>query len=235
MKIQNYYKKIDKQAHAVFEATLESPELLAEVHAYASDVDQLAQHLIDEDEKRMLRTVCAQLEMSCLCATYGLYHPAMAGLRLCLELGLGSIYFSSNKLAHREWLANGDLSWSVINSRDDGVLSTRFVHAFFPELADGASAMRERAAKCYGCLSEYVHGNSDTWSNKGLALAENPDRRLAYSNQCAEAVVVLKFAYAARHLKFLSENDRDSLQNVFTELLHISGLRECLGGPKEIT
>jgi hypothetical protein len=234
MKIQSYYKKLNKQTSAVFEASLQNPQLLARVHSAASELDQLALLTVDSDERSMLRTVCAQLETSCLCASYGLYHPAMALLRLCLELGIGAIHFSSNKLAQREWLANGDLSWSVINSFEDGVLSKRFSKAFFPELVEQVTEIRERANNTYGVLSEYVHGNSDTWSDKGLALTLSEERLEKYAKAAAEVVEILKFSYCVRHLKFFDASDVDGAHEAFSDLLHIDAIREYLGGPKVI-
>ncbi len=78
MQIQQYYKKIDARAHILFEATLKKPDLLARVHAAASEIDQLAALLPDEEERKMLRTVCAQLETSSLCTTRQWRHYACA-------------------------------------------------------------------------------------------------------------------------------------------------------------
>jgi hypothetical protein len=234
MQIQGYYKKIDQKAHNLFDNALLAPDLLAQVHAGAGDISALAEKLTDLDERNILRTICSQLETSALCLSYGLYHPAMATLRLCLELGLASIYFSSNKLAHREWLANGDLSWSVVNGDDGGVFSPRFIKAFFPELRDHAMKFRERAAATYTALSKYVHGNNHTWGADGLTLSLNDEVRAAYRSHLSAVVDILKFAYCARHLCFMSTDDREQIADSVSDLQHIGPIRERCGGPKEI-
>lgn len=234
MNIQDYYRELNAISQDIFNAALENPQLLSKVHSAACDINQLAEALSNNDERLMLNTACSQLEFSCLAISLGLYRPAIGALRLALELGMGSIYFSAHKLDHHEWLGNADLKWGTINGCTDGVLSNRFVKAFFPELAGDNQPFLTKAGNVYRGLSEYVHGNSETWMASGIALRANPKLRTFYEKSFDDVISVLKFSYAARHLKQLTQEQKDSIQSTMTDLLHIEAIREIFGGPKDI-
>ena len=234
MNINDYYQQLNTRSQEIFNRALDEPRLLSKVHSAAAEIFQLAEAVSDRDEQSMLKAVCSQLESSCLALSLGLYRPAIGALRLALELGIGCIYFSANKLEHREWLRNGDLKWSIVNGEADGVLSQRFVMAFFPELADQSAEFATRAGDVYRSLSEYVHGNSDTWMASGIALTHNDALRAFYEKKLDDVVVVLKFAFCCRYLKNLSNDTKDTIHAAASEVHHVAAIRECFGGPKDI-
>lgn len=235
MKINEYYVELNKRSQEIFTLAQENPDLLSKVHSSAVELSQLSEVISDLDERSMLRVVCSQLESSCLSLSLGLYRPAIGALRLALELGIGSIYFSANKMIHREWISgNGDLKWSVVNSEVDGVFSQRFTKAFFPELSEHSALYLTRASRVYRKLSEYVHGNSDTWEKSGIALQVNDILREFYKIQFDEVFALLKFSFCCRHLKSINTRSLDSIQEILTDLNHIPQIREVFDGPKEI-
>lgn len=234
MKIITYYQKLNTRSQEIFQTALAEPQLLSKAHSIASEISILAEVISDNDERAMLRTVCSQIESSCLAISLGLYRPGIGGLRLALELGFGCIYFSANKLAHHEWMQNGDLKWSVVNSEFEGALSQRFVKAFFPELANKSHEFFTRASVVYRALSEYVHGNSDTWVASGLALTHNASLRSFYSEKLDEVSIAIKFAFCCRYLKSISISAKDSIAPAINELQYVAAIREQLGGPKDI-
>ena len=234
MNITTYYNQLNSRSQAIFQEALADPQLMSKAHSIASDISFLAEAVPDIDEKTMLKTVCAQIESSCLALSLGLYRPAIGGLRLSLELGFGCIYFSANKLAHREWLLNGDLKWSVINSDNDGAFSQRFVKAFFPELSEKSPEFLTRAGLLYRSLSEYVHGNSDTWVASGLTLTRNDSLRSFYEEKLDETATLIKFAFCCRYLKTLSILEKDIIHSAIADLHYLSAVREQFGGPKDI-
>jgi hypothetical protein len=233
-KITTYFEQLNTRSQEIFSHALTQPHLLGKAHTVAYDLSVLATVISDLDEKEMLKTVCVQIESSCLALSLGLYRPAIGGLRLALELGLGCMYFSANKLAHREWMQNGDLKWSVVNSETDGALSQRFVKAFFPELCEAAPEFFTRAGLVYRALSEYVHGNSDTWLESGLALTRNDALRSLYNEKLDEVALTIKFAFCCRYLKALTEEAKDIVSPATADLNYVAAVREILGGPKDI-
>ena len=238
MKIETYYRKLNKKSQVIFSAALGKPHLLSKAHSAASNLYKLSACITDVEEAKMLQLVCSQLESSCLALTFGLYRPALSSLRQAFELGMGGIYFSSNKLAHREW-ANGvreaDLKWSVINSPETGVLSQRFAKAFFPELANIVESYQDRSRTAYRCLSEYVHGNSDTWKTSGMTLTYNQPLENLYISQFDEIDEILMFAFCCRYLRDLNQNQIEDIHPILNDKLsHVEPIRVALGGPKDI-
>ena len=235
LEITDYYEKLNSKSQEIFGLSQTKPNLLSKVHSSASDIYQLSEVIPDSDVKSMLKVVCSQLESSCLTLSLGLYRPAIGALRLALELGIGCVYFSTNKLLHREWLnGNGDLKWGVVNSEIDGVFSERFAVAFFPELKDQTPDLRGRNARVYRALSEYVHGNNETWQTSGIAIANNEGLRIFYEKQLDEVITVLKVAFCCRYLKELNHTDRDAVQAAIADLNYIACIRQLMGGPEEI-
>lgn len=236
MKIDKYYQKLNTKSQVIFTTTLERPEVLAKGHSAALDLFQL-RSCIGSEEATMLEVVCAQLETSCLAMTYGLYRPAFTSLRLALEFGLGSLYFSTNKLAYREWcngFAEADIKWSNVNSEESGVFSRRFASAFSPDLNEYVEDFRKRAAKVYRKLSEYVHGNNATWQKTGLALSYNAALHDAFLDHLKEVNEIILFGICCR---FLFELDKAKIEEVETILMpifsHIEPIRIFFGGPKD--
>jgi hypothetical protein len=235
LKINDYYDQLNSKSQEIFKLSQQKPNLLSKVHSAASDIYQLSEFIPDSDVKSMLKVVCSQLESSCLTLALGLYRPAIGALRLALELGIGCIYFSTNKLLHREWLGgSGDLKWSIVNSEIDGVFSERFATAFFIELRDQTSDLRGRASRVYRSLSEYVHGNNETWQTSGIALINNENLRAFYEKQFDEVVTVIKVAFCCRYLKELTISERDTINMHLLDLNYIACIRQSMGGPEEI-
>ena len=234
MDITTYYQQLNSRSQEIFQSALTKSQLLSKAHSIASEISALADVVSDSDERAMLKTVCSQIESSCLALSLGLYRPAIGGLRLALELGFGCIYFSADKLAHHEWIQNGDLKWTVVNSEVDGALSQRFVKAFYPELLENSPEFFTRAGLVYRSLSEYVHWNSDTWMASGLKLALNEPLRIFYEEKLDEVAIVIKFSFCCRYLKKLSSAEKDTISTAISELQYVGAIREQLGGPKDI-
>ncbi len=236
MKIEDYYRKLLDESVNIFNSSLKYPSVLTVAHNAALDLSNIAEN-IDRDEADMIRVVCSQLELSCLSLSLGLYRQAFSALRLSLEFGLGAVWFSSNKLSHREWIngsLSADLKWHSINDADNGVLSARYVSAFFPELKDYAVEYRGRAGGVYRCLSEFVHGNSDTWKVTGVVLSYNKELQDKFEVYLREVVEVLKFSMCARYLLGFSAAQHDDVQEVFMSAFsHIEPIRLAFGGPED--
>jgi hypothetical protein len=236
MKIDQYYQKLNEKSQAIFNETLTRPGVLAKGHSAALDLNRL-RSCIRGDEAKMLDVVCIQFESSCLTLTYGLYRSAFASLRLALEFGLGALYFSTNKLAYREWrdgLTEADIKWAVINSVESGVFSSRFAGAFFPALKEYVGNYRERAAQVYRKLSEYVHGNNATWKTTGLALSYNRALHDSFLEHLNEVSEIILFGICCRFLGELTPAQLEEIEPILMPIFtYIEPIRTFLGGPKD--
>ncbi|OLF39699.1 hypothetical protein, partial [Psychrobacter sp. Rd 27.2] len=164
MNIQEYFTKLNKESQAIFEKSILYNEQLGKAHHFASCIFEFSEYIPDPLEKNMFVTVSAQLESATLNLTVGMYRQAFASLRLALEMGLGTIHFSVHKMELNEWLdGRADIKWSSLIDEYNGVLSQRFAKAFLKELSGKIDDYRKQASSTYRKLSEFVHGNNETW------------------------------------------------------------------------
>jgi hypothetical protein len=235
MNIVEYLKQIKDQTQIVFDETVKDSDAFGKAHHSSACIFEFASLLNDRHEREMLATVSAQLESGSINVTLGLYRQAFTSLRLAFEMGLGTIYFSVNKLDHFEWMkGNNDIKWSRLIDTQNGVLSKRFSNAFFPELTQYMEAYNERATMVYRNLSEYVHGNNGTWIKSGIVIKLNADLVKQYFSLLKSVSEIILFTLCCRYLKEIEKEHFDAIDFIPTELNYISPIRELLGGPREL-
>jgi len=235
MNITEYFSQLNKTSQEIFNTTMTDSTNLGKTHSISSFIVEFSECLFEKEEKKMLRTVAIQLETATLNLSLGLYRQAFSSLRLAFEMGLGLIHFSVNKLEHNEWLnGDNDIKWAKLINEDDGVLSKRFSRAFFSELEKIINEYNGKSKKVYREMSEYVHGNSDTWQQSGLNLKYNEELKNKYFELFKEVSEVLLFILNCRYLKSFNEEQIDSISEFLLEDLgHITAIREYLNGVKE--
>jgi sensor histidine kinase YesM len=233
MNIQEYYEKLNDSCQKIFQDTLSDLENFGKVHYFSNCLFDFAEILNDKKESDLLKVVCSQIETSALHTSFGLYRQAFSSLRLSLEMGLGMVYFSAFKLDHYEWLnGKNDIKWSKIIDKESGVLSKRFAEAFFSELVDLVEENNTQAATVYRRLSEFVHGNFETWEENNLTLAKNELLIEKYFEYFVIVKEILLFALCCRFLKSLTIDNIDSIPFVLEEMGHCEGIRVFMGGQK---
>ncbi|MCU4188719.1 hypothetical protein M9Q43_06010 [Flavobacterium sp. HXWNR29] len=235
MAIRNYYNDINKSAQEIFLNTIEEKDKLGYCHHISAFFFEFSECIQDKNEKNMMRTVSIQLDTATINVTYGLYRQAISSLRLAFELALGVIHFSVNKLEHAEWiLGKNDIKWSKLIDEENGVLSVRFCNAFFHELNIHSHSYNSQAKELYREMSEYVHGNNDTWSKSGLSLKFNETLLNEYFSLFKKITEIMIFLICCRYLKSFERKQLDQLSTfLLEEMNHISAIREILGGVKE--
>lgn len=237
MDIEEYLNKVNSRLQSNFHKSIENTDSFSRVHHIASMINEFSLHLSDQDEREMLNMVSSQLEHSSINLAFGMYRQAFAALRLGFELAFGTIYFSVNKLEHAEWKngsRNGDIVWSKLNDPDNGVLSTRMAAAFFKTLSPKMTDYRLKAQEVYRRLSEYVHGNIETWTADDFTINYEKSSFAKYFTLLDEMSEVIFFAFCCRYLKSMPKESIDTIENIQEELHFIGPIREEFGGPKEI-
>jgi len=178
--------------------------------------------------------VSAQIESATLNLACGFYRQAFTSLRLAFEMALGVVHFSIHKMEHYEWIEGKmDIKWAKLIDNENGVLSKRFSYAFFMELTPKIEEYSKRATSIYRSLSEYVHGNNETWTNSGIEIKLKPDLIKQYFLQLNEVGEIILFVLCCRYLKSISKENRETMEFLPSELNHISPIRVLFGGPKE--
>jgi len=227
MDIKSYLSKLNSESQDIFIKTIQEKETLGALHHLSSCIYEFSDYLVDPQEKKMLVTVSTQLESSTLNLALGLYRQAFSSLRLALEMGLATMYFSVSKMELHEWMdGRSDIKWSKIVDEDNGVLSKRFADAFLPECAPYMQGYRNKATTTYRELSEYVHGNNDTWEKSGLRLDYRPELLEFYSKSFSSVCEVILFSAVCRYTSLIDEHGRESLQFIQEEFSHIAEIRK---------
>lgn len=230
MDIQDYFNRLNVESQTIFTETISEKEKLGTLHHLSSCVYEYAECLHDPQEKEILVTVSAQLESANLNVVLGLYRQAFSSLRLAFEMGLAAMYFSVNKLELHEWLdGRSDIKWSSLVDEDNGVLSKRFAKAFFSECSEHIVDYRGKATTVYRKLSEYVHGNNETWENSGLELGYNVTLLELYCEYFTSVSKVILFAAVCRYAKQFNESTRESLQFIPEEFNEVEPIRKLFG------
>jgi hypothetical protein len=235
MDIKQYFDKINDESQQIFSYTTSTyGENLGQTHHLSTCIFEFSEYLFDSNEKTLLNTVSAQIESAALNLTLGLYRQSFSALRLAFEMALGTAYFSIDKLEHYEWLkGKADIKWAKLIDKDSGVLSTRFTVAFFEELTSLTNGYNERASQVYRSLSEFVHGNNETWSKSGIQLKVNDELIKEFFFLSKEIAEIILFVLSCRYLKSISQKERETMEFLSSHLTHIEPIRILFGGPKE--
>ncbi|MFQ2858314.1 hypothetical protein ACK3YY_12945 [Aeromonas caviae] len=234
MNIERYLTRLNSESNNIFESSVTYRDKLGVAHHASSCIYEFSENISDSTEKKILQTVSSQMETATFSACKGMYRQAFVSLRLALEMGLASAYFSVHKLELHEWLdGRGDIKWSSLICEHEGVFSTRFSQAFFKEFGQDISSYRDKAKDVYRQLSEYVHGNNETWESSEIELRFDSNKLDLYFLRTKEVSEIILFVLSCRYLKSFSYHVLDSLEFIPEEMNHLGYVREYFGGPKE--
>jgi len=232
---KQHLESLRSSLNEIFDQSLINRGNIGSSHYYSSCIYDFAQNIASDDERKILETVAAQIESAALISAFGLYRQAFASLRLALEMGLGAVYFSIHRLELNEWQdGKADIKWSQLIDDERGVLSKRFADAFFKGLADESRLQKEAASRVYRKLSEFVHGNYETWRPEGLTLSYQQELDSEYELLCKAVFDIIMFSLCCRYLKSMNAEELDTMSFIEVELGHIAPIREALGGPKDL-
>ncbi|MCG8550936.1 MAG: hypothetical protein MI799_11090 [Desulfobacterales bacterium] len=232
MDIKEYLLKLKAESQNIFNQSLAFQDDLGKAHHFSACIYEFADNINDQSEKDILIAVSSQLEAATLNACFGMYRQAFASLRLSLEMGLGAVHFSIHKLELQEWIdGRADIKWASLIDENNGILSVRFAKAFFPEFSKDILSYRKKTSSMYRKLSEFVHGNNETWGEKSLKLSYDDKLLKFYFEKVVEVSEVILYVLSCRYLKSFSKKAVESLEFIPEEMNHLSYIRDFFGGP----
>lgn len=230
MNISEYLSRLNVDSQDIFQESIKCKDTLGFLHNSASHIYEFSEIILDKQERQMLETVSAQLESATYTLTLGLYRQAFSSLRLAFEMGLATIYFSAYKLEMQEWfLGKNDIKWSKLINEEDGLLSRRFVGAFFNECVDSVELYNAQAKKTYRKLSEFVHGNHQTWHEDGIKLTYDSRLMDLYLEYHEEVVRIILFIAVCRYKMLLTDELKENLHFIPEVFNHITEFRTLFG------
>lgn len=233
MNIKKYLESLKSESNAIFETSIILEDHLGSSHHYVLCIHEFTENITDPKERKNWTNVCSQLEASILSVVLGLYRQAFTSLRLAFELGLGSILFSTDKIHFYEWLQGvSDIKWAKIIDEENGIFSQKYINAFCPLLKDDIKISRSQAIFHYRKLSEYVHGNHQTWIKDGIKLTYNNELIMEFFNHFEKVTEILLYSLFTRYSNDLESKTLETFEFLSERLGHNDYIREYLGGAK---
>lgn len=233
MNSNEYLDLTFKKSEAVLSETLSKNTFHANCYYHASCLIEFSNFVYDVKEKEIIKVVATQIESSAFLCALGLYRQGFSTLRLALEMGLGVIYFSLNKLVHHEWLlGKGDIIWSQLIDIDNGVLSTRVKKVFLDD-SFNIMELNNLARETYRELSEFVHGNQSTFSPDNLFIDYNDELANKFDILERKCSDILFLSYFIRYHTEIPNGDKDLIRDFYIDFDYIDYVRFYFGGPKD--
>ncbi len=226
----NFYLTLNTATRQAIEQATSDPTNVGQAQHRIDQLNQWREALSARPDSIVLQHAISEVTVGLFLLVSGLYRPAFVSLRLFLELSLASIHFSVNRLELAEWLSgNRDLNWSALIDDNQGVLSTRYANAFFPELREHVRTYNAIGSKVYRELSEYVHGNHHTWGNAAGGIAYDSDLQAKWLSSFDSAGTVVLYSLSLRFLKEMPHAELSGLAPLVADTLgHIEALRDYL-------
>jgi len=231
-----YYTKLHTECGNILETSFQTDNELCSIsHHFILDFEKWIEALGERPEVYLLKMALREYQYSLLALLIGQYRQAFMALRLFLELSLSVVHFSANELDFRVWQRNEkDINWKILIDSDKGIFSKYFVQAFNENLVNEASHYKVMAEKVYRECSEYVHGNAYTHTMLPDKLEFIEEVFFDWQEKAKSVRLIVSFAFCARYLYFLNEDNRNLLEPIIMdELGHLDVIRSFFGGTTE--
>ena len=234
---EEYYKQLHANCgHVLAESfSADVAGLHAASHSFASDLEKWHGVLSIRPESVLIKAALFEYQFSLLAVIQGQYRQAFMALRLSFEMLLAAVYLSANELKLRYWIrGEEDIVWNALIDQETGVLSRRFVKAFWEELAEEAPHYRAMGQAVYRECSEYVHGNAITQTAIGGQVLFQQAVFQDWHEKAKTIRLVSSFAICARYVRLMDGTNRAELEGLLMDNLgHIPAVRSVLGAPTE--
>ncbi|MEU0953706.1 hypothetical protein ABZ353_15405 [Streptomyces niveus] len=196
------------------------------------DIQVFEQQISGRPESAQLSQARKEFGYATYAASCGLYRLAYGSVRLFLELGFASVFFSANEYLRRKWLSDRhDFSWSKALDENEGVLSKSFVREFNEDVIDSAPYYAGSAAECYRHCSQFIHGKASE-TNKLPEIIGYSEEVLEDWITTAESSAnsVLFLLYCRYSSELLDSDDGGKLHAAIADSFgHIPAVRGALG------
>lgn len=226
----NFYLALSESTRTVIGESTADSRGFGDAQQRVDDLNRWRTILAPRPESIVLQHALNEATVGLFLLASGLYRSAFVSLRLFLELSLAGIHYSTNRLDLAEWIdGRRDIRWGTLLDVEGGVLSPRYAQAFFPELRDSVSMYGEIAAKIYRELSEFVHGNHQTWGSARNRIEFSREVQERWFTNFSDASRAVMYALCLRFLKELSDEDLARVSALVQDCLgHVEPIRSYL-------
>lgn len=231
-----YYQKLHAECGKILATSFKTDNESCSIsHHFILDFEKWIEALGERPEVNLLKMALREYQYSHLALLIGQYRQSFMALRLFLELTLSAVHFSANELDFRTWQRNDkDINWSMLIDSDKGIFSKNFIQAFNENFVNDAYHYKVIAGKVYRECSEYVHGNAYTHIMLPDKLEFIEKVFFDWQEKASSVRLIVTFAFSARYLYFLNEDNRNLLEPIIMdELGHLDVIRSFFGGTTE--
>lgn len=223
MDVIKYYRElIEKQDSIAAGMTSEqkSLECFTTAHNYLIGYGALRLAIDGRPERSVVDAALKEYQFALLALASGQYRHAFGSLRLFFELMLSAVQFSAHEIDFRMWASDSkDINWSALKDLQTGVFSVNFIRAFNPSFAEYAKQFAAISETVYRECSEFVHGNAGTHAILPAEIAFNGDVHLAWCEKAATMRQAIVFAFAARYLNYVTQNQVGGIESVIVDVI----------------
>ena len=153
--MQRMFASLENNSRVAVE---KNEKIYSQIIMYLNSVEVFCDLLENEQIKLVMNEVCYDLISSVYMASNGMYRNAYICLRSAIELALAVLYFLDHNFDFLLWQENQyDVKWAVLNNKEQGVLSNRYLNLFCESNTDFGRFI-EKVEDIYHNCSEYVHG-----------------------------------------------------------------------------
>ncbi|TKW61395.1 MAG: hypothetical protein DI628_01855 [Blastochloris viridis] len=234
MTIQKYYENLFSNSATQFTTLIADTDALKEfikAHNLSADFDLILSTIEDRPESKLLAYASREYKVALYSCAAANYRLAYSSLRLVFEMALASVYFSAYEIKLRKWLISAeDIVWAPIIDKENGIFANQFIKPFNSNLETIGKQYGVIAETAYRECSEYVHGNYHTQPDITDKIVFNADTSKKWNDLCDSIFMTFLFAFTARYIMFLSQQNRDKIEKILIERLgHLEVVQDIYG------
>lgn len=232
-KHEEYYEELKRQTTYCLRSSLKKDfnALHAEIHHIILDYEEWLKVIDGRPETSLFRFAIQELQSSLVAVFLSQYRHAFMSLRLFLELGMATAFYSSNEFLLRLWYSGKtDINWNQLINQENGVFSKQFANAFTPVLSESTPHYFAIAEKVYRECSEYVHGNYQTYNSLPGTLLFNEGTFHDWFEKAKTVNLVITFALTTRYLGTIDKSHILKIEPIILdELGNLENVRLMIG------
>jgi hypothetical protein len=235
-KHEEYYEELKRQTASCLERSMEKDftTLHAEIHHIILDYEEWLKIISSRPEANLFKYAIQELHSSLIAVFLSQYRHAFMSLRLFLELGMATVFYSANELLLRLWYSGSiDVNWKQLINTDNGVFSIQFANAFTPSLSLSGQHYSAIAEKVYRECSEYIHGSCLSFNSLPDKLFFDESTFKDWFEKAKTVKLVMTFALTTRYLGTIDKSFVPAIEPIILdELGHLESVRLIINARK---
>jgi hypothetical protein len=222
MIVKDYFIDINKKFARIIDESFSSEKgrNLNDLFQFLDELSTWESLLNKRNDTTLLISAIKEFELCFQAVLSGQYRYAFMAQRYFLEQMARFVYLSTNELYLRHWkLGIRDVSWASLVDKDNGIFSTNFIRAFFPDAESQGGQFITLSSKLYRESSEFVHGNFDKENIMPDKIIFQIDMLKKWLDYMESVKLIVTFLLFMRFSKDLNPSEFEKLEDLAKEEL----------------